>query len=678
MARLSCFSVLVGRKKKVKDEGESAVFVTFKKENGDLGVKLEHPIEASQTTEDLYSNVKVPSEFLENSKCKVKVVSDYEPVEADAEDTAYEGSDENDDNSSIKRELSDFDLQAQVNDKQVTGLPLSRKYGSYDSLATEANDQLENGSHKNVELGFEPIHCGHTSDPGIERTEFWASPVLKRSCSNLGMRDMLRKISDQVPPKKSQSYEDLQNSTEIITKEVYGGMNGSPLSVMTPCSADKVMLKKHSSSQVLPSRSRRLWWKLFLWSHRNMHKSGMGKPKLPSVSHTSDQRGGYCSDTLEPSRAEEKTLLESPVSFSGECRTDNSHNWDKFQGEVSGSWPQNQWVAFPTESSCLTRVDEWVSSVHAQTPLPVKEDDNVDDDILFPPSPESRGSPARTTVWHTNLNLSEEVLHANSVIQSLNSSTTNAHITGMSLKVIPTVSRFSGLRSINLSGNFLVNITPGSLPKGLHTLNLSRNKIVAIEGLRDLTLLRVLDLSYNRISRIGQGLSNCTLIKELHLAGNKISTVEGLHRLLKLKVLDLSFNKITTTKALGQLVANYSSLLALNLLGNPIQGNLGDDQMRKVVLGLLPRLVYLNKQSIKPQTAREVSKDSVAKAALRNSGWTSRRKVQKQIGLSGASSSSGSKSNPVGRKNRHLSNKSGSSLVKRRPSTPSTLASTSR
>ncbi|PIA55183.1 hypothetical protein AQUCO_00800129v1 [Aquilegia coerulea] len=555
------------------------------------------------------------------------------------------------------------------------GLPLSRKYGSYESLATETNDQLENGSQKNVELGIEFIQSGHISDPGIERTEFWASPVLKRSCSNLGIRDMLRKISDQVPPKKSHSYEDLQNLTENMTKEVHGGMNGSPLSVMTPCSADKVMLKKHSSSQVLPSRSKRLWWKLFLWSHRNMHKSEMGKPKLLSVNHTSDQRGGYCSDTLEPSRAEEKSLVESPVSFSGECRIDNNHNWDKFQGEVSGSWPQNQWVAFPTESSCLTRVDEWVSSVRAEAPLPVKEDDNVDEDIFFPPSPENRGSPTRTTVWHTNLNLSEEVLHANSVIQSLNSSTTNAHITGMSLKVIPTVSRFSGLRSINLSGNFIVNITPGSLPKGLHTLNLSRNKIVAIEGLRDLTLLRVLDLSYNRISRIGQGLSNCTRIKELHLAGNKISTVEGLHRLLKLKVLDLSFNKITTTKALGQLVANYNSLLALNLLGNPIQGNLGDDQMRKVVLGLIPRLAYLNKQSIKPQTAREVSKDSVAKAALGNSGWTSRRKVQKQIGLSGASTSSGPKSNPVGSKNRRLSNKSGSSSVKRRPSA---LASTSR
>jgi Leucine-rich repeat (LRR) protein len=50
-----------------------------------------------------------------------------------------------------------------------------------------------------------------------------------------------------------------------------------------------------------------------------------------------------------------------------------------------------------------------------------------------------------------------------------------------------------------------VQITAGSLPKGLHSLDLSRNSIAVIEGLRELTRLRVLNLSYNRISRIGHG-----------------------------------------------------------------------------------------------------------------------------------------------------------------------------
>ncbi|KAF3524141.1 hypothetical protein F2Q69_00051828 [Brassica cretica] len=50
---------------------------------------------------------------------------------------------------------------------------------------------------------------------------------------------------------------------------------------------------------------------------------------------------------------------------------------------------------------------------------------------------------------------------------------------------------------------------------GLHALNLSKNKISVIEGLRELTCLRVLDLSYNRISRIGQG-KDCSHYTELY------------------------------------------------------------------------------------------------------------------------------------------------------------------
>lgn len=152
------------------------------------------------------------------------------------------------------------------------------------------------------------------------------------------------------------------------------------------------------------------------------------------------------------------------------------------------------------------------------------------------------------------------------------------------------------------------------------------------------------------------GLSNCAIIKELYLAGNKISDVEGLHRLLKLTVLDLSFNKITTTKALGQLVANYNSLQALNLLGNPIQSNVSDDQLRKAVIGLLPNLVYLNKQPIKAQRAREVVTDSIAKAALGNSGWSSRRRTSRKTSHIASSSTSGHRSSAsVAHKGRHRS-----------------------
>ena len=88
------------------------------------------------------------------------------------------------------------------------------------------------------------------------------------------------------------------------------------------------------------------------------------------------------------------------------------------------------------------------------------------------------------------------------------------------------------------------------------------------------------------------------------------------------------------------MITNYNSLQALNLLGNPIQSNISDDQLRKAVCGLLPKLVYLNKQSIKTQRGREILTDSVAKAALGNSSRTSYRRALKKGGGHGGSSSS--------------------------------------
>ncbi|XP_022131998.1 uncharacterized protein LOC111004961 isoform X2 [Momordica charantia] len=617
MAKFNCFSVRAGKKKKTKT----------------LQVSIHHPEEPFQVEEAKSSTLDVsihyPSE--NDSRLDVKITNHEIPIRRGAVEAAYEGEDERDDNS-IKRNLSDYDLPAQATCGEEFEFRLSNASGKQFDKIT-----IEGGGGADM-----TIQSGHVSDPGIGRAVSWASPKLKRSCSNLETRDVLRNLTHQLPPTKSQSYEELQGLADKMRNYVDPG---SPGSVMTHHSADKVMLKKRSSSQILPSRSRRLWWKLFLWSHRNLQNPW--STKAPPTSFAFNQQGGYCSDSLEPNRAAGKGMMESPGSFAEETWAGPSNiksedqNQESLCNGVSGLWPQNQWVAFSAESSSLRRVDEWVKDLQIQPRLEVGDDGDDDADTFFPPSPE-RSSTHITRRGEPNL--TEEILYANSVIQSLNSSSTVAHISGIGLKAIPTISHLSGLRSVNLSGNLIVHINPGSLPKGLHTLNLSRNKISAIEGLKELTRLRILDLSYNRISRIGHGLSNCAIIKELYLAGNKISDVEGLHRLLKLTVLDLSFNKISTTKALGQLVANYNSLQALNLLGNPIQSNVSDEQLRKAVVGLLPNLVYLNKQAIKAQRAREVATDSIAKAALGNSSWSSRRRTSRKTSHVASSPISGHRS----------------------------------
>lgn len=611
MAICGCFSggVEWKRKDKVKEKEEAARNVSLKNVGLEtLPAELDQSVkQSSQAGEKISTSFSIAATF--NSKSKVKVMNHESP------EAAYEGEDELEESQSLKRNLCDFEFPSSIaNNSGEEENQLKNENSNYFSSSLDTTENLESKMEK------EMIQSGHVSDPGIGKLEFWASPKLQRSCSNLETREVLKKLGDQISYSKSQSFEELSKLADKMSEDI----TNSP--VISHCSADKVMLKKRSSSQILPSKSRRLWWKLFLWSHRNMQT--MKSNPLYTVFN---QQGGYSSDTLEPNRALEL----------GKNKVDDSNNgykkWSDFNGGISGLWPQNQWVALYAESSPFNRVDEWVKDLELQPPPPEQDHNTDEGNIIFPPSPVR--SLAQLTSRPNN-NLTEEVLHANSVIQSLNASSTVAHISGIGLKVIPAVSRFSSLRSVNLSNNLIVHITPGSLPKSLHTLNLSRNKISTIEGLRELTRLRVLDLSYNRISRIGHGISNCTLIKELYLAGNKISEVEGLHRLLKLAVLDLSFNKITTSKALGQLVANYNSLVALNLLGNPIQNNMGDDHLKKAVSGLLPKLAYLNKQPFKTQRAREVVMDSVAKAALGNSAWRSRKSVRK-VSQGGSISSGG-------------------------------------
>ncbi|KAL3624711.1 hypothetical protein CASFOL_031379 [Castilleja foliolosa] len=255
------------------------------------------------------------------------------------------------------------------------------------------------------------------------------------------------------------------------------------------------------------------------------------------------------------------------------------------------------WDKVPAKDFRLKRIEEWVTNLQHCGPM---DDSNES----MPPChdqelPEGNALLEEPAGVKSEVKISPGMEAAKRYISSLNPSATAAQLTNLGLVVIPFLSAFGSLKALNLSGNAIVRIAAGALPRGLHILNLSKNSISTIEGLRDLTRLRVLDLSYNRILRIGHGLAACSSLKELYLAGNKISEVEGLHRLLKLNVLDLRFNKISTTKCLGQLAANYNCLQALSLEGNPAQKNVGVEQLKKYVQSLLPHLIYYNRQPIK-------------------------------------------------------------------------------
>ncbi|GAU46576.1 hypothetical protein TSUD_272150 [Trifolium subterraneum] len=268
--------------------------------------------------------------------------------------------------------------------------------------------------------------------------------------------------------------------------------------------------------------------------------------------------------------------------------TDDISDVEPLQGDYSSEAPNMNFS--------FKRIEDWVSSLQDCEPPPediIELPESVVDPVV---DVNTANAVAASVVDHK---ITPGMEAAKRYISSLTANATTAQLANHGLVVIPFLSAFVSLKVLNLSGNAIARITAGTLPRGLHTLNLSKNNISTIEGLRELTRLRVLDLSYNRILRIGHGLASCSSLKELYLAGNKIGEVEGLHRLLKLSILDLRFNKISTAKCLGQLAANYNSLLAINLEGNPCQKNVGDDQIKKYLQGLLPHLVYYNRQPFK-------------------------------------------------------------------------------
>lgn len=313
----------------------------------------------------------------------------------------------------------------------------------------------------------------------------------------------------------------------------------------------------------------------------------------------------------------EKSNCENPVDdgydsyhYAGSAKDwvmpvmEETHMANNIQGESSSL---HRWDEGTSTDFNIKRIQDWVIGLQHCTPLEERSEPSFSNDEGKGKSIASGG--LIDAKFDAKVTPGMEV--AKRYISSLNATATTAQLANHGLVVIPFLSAFVSLRVLNLSGNAIVRITAGALPRGLHMLNLSKNNISTIEGLRELTRLRVLDLSYNRIFRIGHGLASCTALKELYLAGNKISEVEGLHRLLKLTVLDLRFNKISTAKCLGQLAANYISLQAISLEGNPAQKNVGDEQLKKQLQGLLPHLVYFNRQPIKVSTLKDAADRSV-------------------------------------------------------------------
>lgn len=164
----------------------------------------------------------------------------------------------------------------------------------------------------------------------------------------------------------------------------------------------------------------------------------------------------------------------------------------------------------------------------------------------------------------------------------------NLDLSGCSIRTIPLeICQLTDLKSLNLSGNNIIDITPISNLLNLESLDLSSNKITDIAPIENLTQLTSLNLSYNKIQYLSP-LKRLLRLQILNVERNKINSIIVLANLKKIQVLILSRNNIqdftpisknsellhlslhkTKIKDLNK-ICSIENLLSLNLGGNSI------------------------------------------------------------------------------------------------------------
>ncbi|CAN6457822.1 unnamed protein product [Victoria cruziana] len=467
-------------------------------------------------------------------------------------------------------------------------------------------DDLSGVSHHDENAQIEPckMHIGSNQDECclLDDNTSEKNLIVQRSSSTDTEDNRRREISKfcQGPSaSRSRSYGDLLGlKSSEVSEQAFIGVNGGCCSPAASLKSENVSLPNISDAVSLSRHQH-----VFQEKSEDCANSGSDISGRLIDRHTSDggnfdarsqSHGGHSTSSLKDN------MIIQEISMENMEKLENG----KPQTRDYEGYPRHWWDGLSSEEFNVRRIDHWVSTIDIENCNSLEEIGEC-----LSALPEAKEDSTETGVASGKLDsrIQNVVQVANSYISTLGASSASAQMANFGLPVIPQLSVFHSLRVVNLSGNAIVRITAGALPRGLHVLNLSKNYISTIEGLRELTRLRVLDLSYNRIFRIGRGLASCASLKELYLAGNKISEVEGLHRLLKLNILDLSYNKISTAKCLGQLAANYSSVQVLNMDGNPAQKNVGDEQLKKSLMSLLPHLVYLNRQPVKASSSKEAS-----------------------------------------------------------------------
>ncbi|KAG9137202.1 hypothetical protein Leryth_012028 [Lithospermum erythrorhizon] len=133
----------------------------------------------------------------------------------------------------------------------------------------------------------------------------------------------------------------------------------------------------------------------------------------------------------------------------------------------------------PGKDFKIKRIEEWVMDLHDCSSVEEIAEPSADD-----PEVSKNDSIFELPSENQDIKVNPSMEAIKKYISSLSATSTAAQLVNHGLAVIPFLSAFTSLRALNLSGNLIVRITAGSLPRGLHVLNLSKNNISTVEGLR--------------------------------------------------------------------------------------------------------------------------------------------------------------------------------------------------
>ena len=134
---------------------------------------------------------------------------------------------------------------------------------------------------------------------------------------------------------------------------------------------------------------------------------------------------------------------------------------------------------------------------------------------------------------------------------------------------------------------------------GCEHLSVGSNAIDKLGGLASLPRLRVLSCSRNAVKGLAAVGDLGATLEELWCSYNQIRSLQGVERLPRLRVLFCSNNLLADWDALEPL-SGLAALADLNLLGNPLYGDLDEAERRVEVLRRVPSLKKLDGKAIEP------------------------------------------------------------------------------